>query len=94
MNKPLPNEIVTICVIREVNVCVYDGRYEGSRLIAQAAGVDIYIYSEDNTRHPDCIGNMMQNICLERHIPLISLHMVNTATTRSNRLKTGTKEMF
>lgn len=94
MPKPLPNEIVTICVEREINVYVYDGKHEGSRLIAQASGIDIYLYSRDNTRHPDCINNMMQNICLERHIPLLSLHMVKTVIIRSNRLKTETKEMF
>jgi hypothetical protein len=90
----MANEEICFGVYSEVeNIIVYDCKQVGSKLYAQAAGLDIYLISEDNTRHPDCLNAMMLNACILRHIPTISLHLV-TRVSRVRRIQTDTKEMF
>jgi len=90
----MPNLAITFGIYPETTIVEYEGVQEGSCLWAQAAGLDIYVISDDSTRHPDCLSNMAMNACLARYIPVVSLHLVKTDYVRSNRFKTETKEMF
>lgn len=90
----MANIEITFGIYPETTIIEYQGKQEGSRLWAQAAGLDIYVVSEDPTRHPDCLPNMAMQACLARHIPVVSLHLVKSRHTRTNRIKTETKEMF
>jgi len=94
MRAPMPNRQVTFIVPKEEAIVMVEGRVENSRLIAQCAGIDIYLDHNDNAKHPNCLSMMMQNLCLSEHIPLSTLHYVNSAIVRTNKKKTETKEMF
>jgi hypothetical protein len=91
--KRWPEEL-TIVVKSEYSLWIEDGVKDGARLIGQAAGLDIYICGKDNARHPDSINNLMMNMCLLRHIPVSSLHLVNSAHVRTSGRKTNTRKMF
>jgi hypothetical protein len=90
----MSNQEITFGIFPETFIVLYEGRQEGARLYAQACGLDIYLISEDNTRHPDCIPSMIMNACIDRHIPLISLHYIVRDKKRTRVLKTETKGMF
>lgn len=93
--KPLPPEKITFCVYVDYSVVVEkQGKEPKARLYAQASGLDIFVLIEDKDRHPDCLNSMLVNACINRHIPTTSLHLVNTATIRTNKPKSETKEMF
>ena len=90
----MKNEEITFGIFPETQVIEYQGIQQGARLYAQASGLDIYVASEDSTRHPDCLNSMMLNACIARHIPTVSLHTTRAVRARSFRSKTETKEMF
>jgi len=83
----MPNIAITFGIYPETTIIEYEGVQEGARLWAQAAGLDIYVVSEDPTRHPDCLTNMAMQACLARHIPVVSLRLVKTALTTFNMLQ-------
>lgn len=89
----MKNEEITFIMTDEA-ITQKPGIVPGARLAYIAPGLSIYIDGTSKYHHPDCIGNLAMQACIERHIPLIGLRQQSGVRARSIRWQTDTIDMF
>lgn len=62
-------------VITDELITVQEGQLPKAKIAYKGAGIEIYKLGRSKYHHADCVPNLAMNICLNFHIPVISLRI-------------------